>query len=156
MERTAEAFDGGLGRGVVAGSHRGQLSADRGDVHDGAAAAGAHPGQHSLDHRDGAEEVRLEQGAHVGVVAFLDGRAVTVAGVVDQDVDAAEPLLGLLHRGGDLPGIRDVERDGEHPLRGRVGQIGDPGDIARGDDSVVACADDRFGECIGRVRSNSR
>jgi hypothetical protein len=41
--------------------------------------------------------VRLEQGANVGVVTLLDGGAVTVAGIVDQDVDATEPLVGLLN-----------------------------------------------------------
>ena len=35
--------------------------------------------------------------ADFGVVAFFDRGAVTVAGVVDQDVDAAEPFFGLLH-----------------------------------------------------------
>jgi len=39
--------------------------------------------QDGLDHRDGIEKVRLEQGAEVGVVAFFDGGAVTAAGVVD-------------------------------------------------------------------------
>jgi hypothetical protein len=38
--------------------------------------------------------VRLEQGADIGVVAFFDGGAIPVAGVVDQDVDAAKSLLG--------------------------------------------------------------
>ena len=105
------ALDRCLGGGVVARSHRGHLDADRGDVHDGAAASGPHAGQDGLDHRDGAEEVRLEQGADLGVVAFFDRGAITVAGVVDQDVDAAEPLLGLLHGGGDLVGMGDVKRD---------------------------------------------
>jgi hypothetical protein len=90
--------------------------------------------------------VRLEQGADVGVVAFFDGAAVAVTGVVDQHVDAAEPLLGLLHSGGDLIGIGDVERDREHAIRRGVGEVGYSRDVASRDDGVVACADDRFGE----------
>ena len=90
--------------------------------------------------------MRLEQSADVGVVAFLDGGAVAVAGVVDQHVDAAEPLVGLLHGGGDLLGIGDVERDGEHPVGRGVSQVGDPRGVAGGDDGVVAGADDGFGE----------
>jgi hypothetical protein len=46
-----------------------------------------------FDHRDRSEEVRREQLPHVGVVAFLDRRAVAVAGVVDQHVAAAEPSM---------------------------------------------------------------
>ena len=48
------------------------------------------PGSTALIVRDGAEEVGLEQGSDVGVVALLDRGAVAVAGVVHQDVDAAE------------------------------------------------------------------
>ena len=63
--------------------------------------------------------------ADVGVVALFDRGAVAVAGVVDQYVDAAEPLVGLLHGRGDLRGLGDVEGDGEHPLGRGVGQVGD-------------------------------
>jgi len=90
--------------------------------------------------------VCLEQSADVGVVAFLYRGAVTVAGVVDQHVDAAEPIVGLLHSGGDLFGIGDVEPDGEHPVGHGVSQVGDARGIACGDDGVVAGADDGFGQ----------
>jgi len=53
--------------------------------------------------------VSVEQSPDITVVAFLDGRAVTVAGIVDQHVDAAEPLLGLLHRP-DAIAAADVAR----------------------------------------------
>ena len=90
--------------------------------------------------------MRLEQGADLGVVAFFDGGAITVAGVVDQDVDAAEALLGLLYGRADLLGVGDVEGGGEYALGRRLGQVGDFGRIARGDDGVVAGADHSFGE----------
>ena len=90
--------------------------------------------------------MRLEQSADIGVVAFFDGGAVTIAGVVDQHVDAAEPLLGVLGSSRDLFGICDVKRDREHTIGRGVGQVGDSRDIACGDDGVVARADDRFGE----------
>jgi hypothetical protein len=96
---------------------------------------------------NGAEEVRLEQGADLGVVAFFDRGAITVAGIVDQYVDAAtEPLLGLLHDRGDLLGFGDVKGGGEHALRCRVGQIGHLRDVACGDDSIVAGPDDSVSE----------
>ena len=145
-QRPTEPFDGGFGCGVIAGSHRGQLSTDRGDVDDGPAAAGAHARQDRLDHRDRPEEVRFKQGANIGVVTFFDGSAVTVSGVVDQDVDTAEPLLGLLYGRDDLVGPGDVKRDGEHPLGCGLGQIGNTADVACGDDRVVAGADDSVGE----------
>jgi hypothetical protein len=90
--------------------------------------------------------VRLEQGADVGVVAFFDGGAVAVAGVVDQHIDAAEPLFCLLHSGGDLFGTGDVKRKGEHTFGRALGQVGDSRDVAGGDDGVVAFANDGFGE----------
>ena len=72
----------------------------------------AHARQDGLDQRHRTEEVGREQGGYVAVVALLDGGAVAVAGVVDQDVDRAEALVagpnGLSH----LPGVGDVERHG--------------------------------------------
>jgi hypothetical protein len=56
----------------------------------------------------GPKKLSLEQGADIGVIAFLDGGTVAVASVVDQYVDAAERLLGLANRVGDLPRIGDV------------------------------------------------
>src|ERR1700677_3591606 len=71
------------------------------------------PGRTALIIANGAEEVRLEQGADLGVVAFFDRGAITVAGIVDQYVDAAaEPLLGLLHDRGDLLRLGDVKGAG--------------------------------------------
>jgi hypothetical protein len=40
-------------------------------------------GSTAFDHRDRTEELGLEQFADVGVITFLDGRSVAVAGVVD-------------------------------------------------------------------------
>ena len=139
-QRAGQAFERRFGRGVVAGARRGDPRADRGDVHDRAAAARAHAGQHRLDHRDGAEEVGGEQPLHVGVVAFLDGGAVAVAGVVDQHVDAAEALPRPPHRLRDLRVVGHVERDRERRVRVGVGEVLHARDVARGDDGVVAAA----------------
>ena len=90
--------------------------------------------------------MRLEQRPDVDVVALFDCCAVAIAGVVDQHVDTAEPLLGLLHGGRDLLGFGDVERGRENPIGCGVGQVGHPCDVARGDDGVVAGADHGIGE----------
>ncbi len=116
VERTAQSLDGAFGGRVVARSDRGDLRADRRDVDDGARPASAHPRQHGLDHRDRAEEVRLEKPTDIGIVALLDGGAVPVPGVVDQDVDAAESAFGLCYGARDLLGTGDVEGESQNAL----------------------------------------
>jgi len=53
----------------------------------------AHPGQDGPDQRGRAEEVGGEQLLDL-ILGRLDGGAVAVAGVVDQDIDGAEAFLG--------------------------------------------------------------
>jgi hypothetical protein len=100
----------GLGGRVVARSDRGTTRADRGNVHDRAAAPLAHPGQDSLDQRGRAEEVGGEEFLDLVPGCLLDGRAVAVAGVIDQDIDSAEALLGGAHDVTPLGVIGDIER----------------------------------------------
>ena len=92
------------------------------------------------------EELRLEQCADIGVVTFLDGRAVAVAGVVDQNVDTAELLFGLTDRVSDLCGVSDVEGECEDAVCVVNGEVGDLPDVAGGDDCVVACGNDGLGQ----------
>ena len=80
------------------------------------------------------------------VVAFFDGRAVAATGVVDQNVDAAELLLGLIDRVGDLGGVGDVEREREDTVGVAFGEVGDLADVAGGDDGVVTCGNDGLGQ----------
>ena len=72
------------------------------------------------------------------VVALLDGGAVAVAGVVDQDVDRAEALLAGPNGLGHLAGVGDVERDGEGGVGVGVGEVLDGAGVAGGEDGVVA------------------
>ena len=60
------------------------------DSIDVSAPARAHPGQHALDQRDETEKIGLEHSAHSVVLALLYGREVAVAGIVDEDIDAAK------------------------------------------------------------------
>jgi hypothetical protein len=76
------------------------------------------------------------------VVAFFDGGAVSIAGVVDQDVDAAKALFGLLYRRGDLVGLGDVKGDGEYLLWSAIGKVGNARGVPCSYDGVVAGADD--------------
>jgi len=86
--------------------------------------------------------VGLEQLANVGVVTFFDGCAVAIAGVVDQDVDGAELVLGLINGVGDLGGVGDVERECENAVHVPVGEVGDFRYVASSDDRVVTCGMD--------------
>ena len=67
----------------------------------------AHGRQHGLRHVDQPEHVGLEHLPHGVVLAFLDGGKVAVAGVVDENVDAAEALERPGHR------IRHLFRPGD-------------------------------------------
>jgi hypothetical protein len=109
-------------------------------------ATSAHPGKDRLDHRDGSVEVGGEEPLDVVVVAFLDGGAVAVAGVVDQDVDPAEALLSLGDGRGDLRGVGDVERQRERGVGVGVGEVLDLGRVACGDDDIQATVK----RCVGQ------
>ena len=94
----------------MARSGRGAARAGRGDVHDRASAPLAHPGQDSLDQRGRAEEVGGKELLNLVLGCLLGGRAVAVAGVIDQDIDGAEALLGGAHDVTPLGVIGDIER----------------------------------------------
>ena len=86
----------------------------------------------------------VSNSARTSVVTFLNGRAVAVTGVVDQDVDAAELLLCLLDGVGNLRGLCDVERKCEDSVRVVNREVRDPPDIPGGDDRVVTSRDHRL------------
>jgi hypothetical protein len=96
-----------------------------------------HAGQDRLGRRDGDEKVRREEPLDVSFVAFIDGRAVAVAGVVDEHVDGAEALLCLLDDLYDQPVVRDVKGEGKRGVRVSVCEVPDPSGVAGGDDRVV-------------------
>jgi hypothetical protein len=54
--------------------------------------------------------------ADVGVVAFLDGCPVSVAGVINQGVDVAELAFGLAYRTSDLGAVGDIQWQCEDPV----------------------------------------
>jgi hypothetical protein len=55
----------------------------------------AHVGQHGFDHGDGAEHVDVELPPHVGERRFFHRAFVTIACVVDQNVDRPDGCLDL-------------------------------------------------------------
>ena len=71
----------------------------RGDGDDLAAALPAHDRQDRSGDVQRTEEVGLHLRAELGVADLLEVAGVEVAGVVDQDVDAPEPLDGRVDGG---------------------------------------------------------
>jgi len=70
------------------------LAPDRPDVYDHAAVARAHVRHHQLRHVEQREEIQLHQAARL-FHRHVPGRQVGAhAGIVDEDVDGAEPFQG--------------------------------------------------------------
>jgi len=60
------------------------------NINNMAAAAAAHCRQHGLHHRNGAEYIDFELAANIFQRRFLQYAFVTIAGVIDQDIDRAD------------------------------------------------------------------
>ena len=100
-----------------------------------------HERQDGAGDRGETEHVGLEHGADFFVLALFDRRQIAVAGVVDEDVDAAEFLLRLIDDRRDLRRPVDVELQGQRARRVAGDEIGDLGGIARGRGDPVAAPD---------------
>ena len=82
--------------------------------------------QRSLDHRDSAEHIGVENRVAEGGIARLERPIFRYAGAIHDHVDMTEPRNNLPdHRLGRF-GIRDVPVDG-NALRSRLGDIGEHG-----------------------------
>ncbi len=89
---------------------------DARDLHDVPAALLAQERQASLGHPQGTEQVRLDLGASLLLADLLDRAEQAVAGVVDDDVEAAEVLVRAGDRLESGRTIGDVELECEHVL----------------------------------------
>ena len=78
-----------------------------------AAAPAAHRRQHRLDHRDRAEDIHLELVDQLRQGRLFEDALMTIAGVVDQDIDRAHVCLDLAHGRVDGIEVRDVD---DHPV----------------------------------------
>ncbi len=76
-----------------------------------------HPRQHGLHEVHGTEEHHVHQLTKRIVVEFLDGADRGEAGVVDENVDPAEPFGRGRDRSVDLLLVGDIERDCQQPAR---------------------------------------
>ena len=94
--------------------------------------------QRGLGDPQRAEHVRLDLVAGVLLGQLLDEAELAVAGVVDDDVQAPEMVVGLLDRGEVGGAIGDVQRDRQNRVAELVDQIGQCRGVARGGGDFVA------------------
>jgi hypothetical protein len=86
-----------------------ELAGHRGDVDDAAALLFAHGGQDGLRDGQRAEDVDVELGAPLRERDLFDGPVLRIAGVVDEDVEAAGAGEHRPDRRGDGRGVGHVE-----------------------------------------------
>ncbi len=87
-------------------------AADTRHLDDVTRALDAHDRQRCLRHPQGTKKVRLELRTHLFLGQFLDHTEVTVANVVDDEVECAEVVGGSFHRIKVVTLIGDVELKG--------------------------------------------
>jgi hypothetical protein len=135
-----------LGGHVVTRSDRTAAHPARGDVDDRATAPLAHLGQDRLDQRGRAEEVGGKQLLDLVVGCLLDGGAVAMAGVIDQDIDDAEAFLGGPHDVTHPGVVGDIERERQRRIGVPSGEIFDPGRVTSRHHNPLATVQGRGGK----------
>jgi hypothetical protein len=111
----------------------------------------AHDRQRRLRDPEGAEEVRLQLVADVGLAQLLDEAEVAVAGVVDDDVEPAEALVRLLDGCDVRVAVGDVEGDRQQPVAVGLDEVVEGRGVTGGRGNVVAPL-----ECGGRPLDRTR
>ena len=158
VEAFGEADEGELAGDVGEHVGHGELAAYAGDVDDGGVAvdgvAAEKMGERGVGGVERGVEVRGHGAAVGGEGLVFDGADFNDAGVVDEDVDAAEVADGVVdeHRG--LGGVGEVGRDEEDVVGGldgfaieeSVASADEFFDIASGEDEFGSGAGVAFGE----------
>jgi hypothetical protein len=100
----------------------------------------AHGRQDLASDIEQSEDIDVEHRAGRGVGDFLDGAKQPVAGIVQQDIDAAELGESRCYRRGDAGGVRDVDGDDQGVVGVGVELLGQSVGLSRGGDDPVATA----------------
>ena len=112
-EGVREGAEGELAGGVDGIARCGEDAEDAANVDDLAAALPAQMGQDRLEAAEGAEEIHVHQALGLGEVGLFDRGAHAEAGIVDEDVHAAEPFDGGRHEVLDVGVASDIGHDGD-------------------------------------------
>ena len=116
----------------------------------------AHGGHRGLAHGHRGEQVELE-GGQVGVeVGGGEGAGRRAAGVGHEDVDAAEPLDGLVDEGGRAVGGAHVGDDPHEVVGSRAGRRGGEQRLDGGAQAVGVVAADGDAHAVGEQGSGRR
>jgi hypothetical protein len=109
-------------------------------------AAPHHPDRRALGEAEAGVEVDLDDLVPLGVGCLARGLGVAVAGVVDQDVEAAELGLDAIDRrvgGGDVGGVEGERRRPAAGRHDRGARRRDAGFVAAVDHDMSAAAGER-------------
>ena len=116
-----ESDDGGLGGGIEWDARGGDHPGDGTHVDDGAATGGAHCGDDGLDSEELRAKIGGDRGIEEGGGDILDGVALVIGSVVNEDVYGAKGVDGLSNgglKGGHVGQIAmEIERGPGSPRR---------------------------------------
>ena len=115
-ERFGDGLERELRRAVGAEPGGCELTAHRADLDDRPVSALAHAGQHRLEEPDGADEHRLVPSLELVDVDLLHRADRSIAGIVDEHVDAPEPVDRRPDRRADVLWFCHVETHGDHTV----------------------------------------
>jgi hypothetical protein len=124
MEALGETYEGEFAGDVGEEMGRRDLAADGGDVDDGGASPGAsfeHVGKDGVGGVEGCEEVGGHGAAVGGEGLVFYGADFDDTGVVDEDIDVAEVLDGVVDEAGGLVWVGEVSGDEEDVVGGADG-----------------------------------
>jgi hypothetical protein len=156
-EGLAERLERPLRRVVDADVRERADPADARHLQDVARSLRAEVGHRGLGDEQGAEHVGVELRPGLGLGDLLDHAELAVAGIVDDDVEPAVAVVGVLHRGEDGVPVGDVELQRQdlvaeplHEVVQRRGVAGGGGDrvltLEGGDRPLAAEAAGRAGD----------
>jgi hypothetical protein len=136
-----------LGRRVGGEAGRRDATSNRGDVHQVAAAIRAELVEEDLGDCHRAEQVGLDHAPVLLALVGREGRRQHDAGVVDEDIRAAEVPLHALGGSDDRLAVRDVGFDGDRAVAELVGKRLD---------AVRAAGEQRDPMAVGGQRAGGR
>jgi len=151
VEAFGEAYEGEFAGGVGQHVGHGEFAADGSYVDDGGAGGVGfgvsfeHVGEDCVGGVEGGEEVGGHSAAVGGEGLVFDGADLDDAGVIDEDVDAAEVLDGMIDEAGGLGGVGEVGGDEEDVVGGEDGLALEEQMPGSGEFLDLAGGEDEFG-----------